>query len=170
MSVSKILGTLQSGLTTYRALTSGGSLLGTLHSGLSIYKAVTSGVGSFGGLIFTASIYRVMTPTNISGSTSSEWASHSMVQGKTRSEYLGPGLKQYKCDIILNAMNGVSPRTMLNEIQAMVEAGTVDYLIINNAPVGGCPFKLVGESDTWDEMIRYGLTSCTVSLELEEYA
>ena len=39
---------------------------------------------------------RVLTPANIEGSTSSNWATHSVIGGKDKSEYTGPGLKSYQ--------------------------------------------------------------------------
>lgn len=45
------------------------------------------GIGSFAGLVFTVSSWRVVTPDNINGSTSSNWAAHSVIGGKEKSEY-----------------------------------------------------------------------------------
>ena len=41
-------------------------------------------IGSFAGLVFTVSSWRVLTPDNISGSTSSNWATHSVIGGKDK--------------------------------------------------------------------------------------
>ena len=57
-------------------------------------------IGCYAGLIFTVSSWRVLTPTNITGSTSSNWATHSVIGGKDKSEYTGPGLKSYQFEIV----------------------------------------------------------------------
>lgn len=59
------------------------------------------GIGSFAGLVFTVSSWRVVTPDNINGSTSSNWAAHSVIGGKEKSEYVGPGLKEYQFELLL---------------------------------------------------------------------
>lgn len=108
--------------------------------------------------------------TNINGSTSSNWAAHSVIGGKEKSEYVGPGLKEYQFELLLNSQFGVNPRKVLNALQELCEAGAVDYFIINNRPLSRYPFKFEKMSDTWDVVHRFwGLKSCKVTLTLKEY-
>ena len=128
------------------------------------------GIGSFAGLVLTVSSWRVVTPDNINGSTSSNWAAHSVIGGKEKSEYVGPGLKEYQFELLLNSQFGVNPRKVLNALQELCEAGAVDYFIINNRPLSRYPFKFEKMSDTWDVVHRFwGLKSCKVTLTLKEY-
>lgn len=92
-------------------------------------------IGSFAGLVFTVSSWRVLTPDNISGSTSSNWATHSVIGGKDKSEYVSPGLREYQFNITLSSRLGVNPRKVFDALMDLCEAGAVDYFIINNRPV-----------------------------------
>lgn len=128
------------------------------------------GIGSYAGLVFTVSSWRVVTPSNISGSTSSNWAKHSVIGGKDRSEYTGPGLQKYQFELELSSQFGVNPRKTLMKLKQLCEAGAVDYFILNNAPVSQNPFKLTDIADSWGAMHRFwGLKDCKVTLTLEEY-
>lgn len=127
-------------------------------------------VGCYGGIVFSVSDRKVLTLNNLSGSTGSDWATHSTIYGKDRSQYMGPKLKKYKFDISLNALYGVRPRRLLKQLQAMAESGAVYYLIIGGSPIGTNPFKLTDVSDEWDCVLNGGeLVECKVSLTLEEY-
>ena len=56
-------------------------------------------------------------------------------------------------------------------VEGMVEAGTAEYLVIGNRPVGGNPFRLTGSSETWNTIFNRGeLAKATLSITLEEYA
>lgn len=50
-------------------------------------------VGSFMGRVFTVSSWRILTPSNLKGSTGSDWATHDVVGKKARSQYMAPKLK-----------------------------------------------------------------------------
>lgn len=50
-------------------------------------------IGSFMGRVFTVSHTKIFTPSNLKGSTGSDWATHEVVGGKARSEWVGPKLK-----------------------------------------------------------------------------
>lgn len=83
---------------------------------------------------------------------------------------MGPGLKEYQFELLLNSQFGVNPRKVLNALQELCEAGAVDYFIINNRPLSRYPFKFEKMSDTWDVVHRFwGLKSCKVTLTLKEY-
>lgn len=91
-------------------------------------------IGCYAGLIFTVSSWRVLTPDNITGSTSSNWATHSVIGGKDKSEYTGPGLKSYQFEIQLVSKLGVNPRKIFDALMKHCEAGTIDYFILSCKP------------------------------------
>ena len=127
-------------------------------------------IGSFAGLVFTVSSWRVLTPDNISGSTSSNWATHSVIGGKVKSEYVSPGLREYQFNITLSSRLGVNPRKVFDALMDLCEAGAVDYFIINNRPVSQNPFMLEKVADEWGAVHRFwGLTSGKLTLTLKEY-
>ena len=70
-------------------------------------------IGSFMGRVFTVSHTKIFTPSNLKGSTGSDWATHEVVGGKARSEWVGPKLKSYTFDLLLRAQDGVPPRSTL---------------------------------------------------------
>lgn len=117
------------------------------------------------------SSWRVLTPANITGSTSSNWATHSVIGGKDKSEYTGPGLKSYQFEIQLVSKLGVNPRKIFDALMKHCEAGTIDYFILNNKPMSQNPFKLTKVTAGWGAVHRFwGLKDGKVTLTLEEYA
>lgn len=79
-------------------------------------------IGSFMGRVFTVSHTKIFTPSNLKGSTGSDWATHEVVGGKARSEWVGPKLKSYTFDLLLRAQDGVPPRSTLDYFQRMAES------------------------------------------------
>ena len=62
-------------------------------------------------------------------------------------------------------------RSVLEAVEGMVEAGTAEYLVIGNRPVGKNPFRLTGSSETWSTIFSRGeLVKAALSITLEEYA
>lgn len=127
-------------------------------------------VGSYMGRVFTVSSRKIFTPSNLSGSTGSDWANHEIIGKKARSQWVGPKLKSYTMDILLRAQDGVSPRSTLEFFQRAAEGRKVDWFIIGGRPISEHPFKLVSVSDEWDAVLNGGaLIECHVSLTIEEY-
>ena len=119
-------------------------------------------VGTFGDIVFNVSHLQVLTPSN--------WADHSVLGGKTKSQYLGPRLKSYQMDVQLSSSFGVAPRTALARFQEMSENGEVHYLIIGLAPLSMNKFTIESVSEAWDVVGRMGvLMECKVSLTFREY-
>ena len=127
--------------------------------------------GVWGDTIFSVGHIKVLTPSNVKGSSGADWAEHSVLEGKTRTQYMGPKLRSYQMDVLLSASHGTAPRSTLKKLQKASEEGEAHYLIIGLSPLGDYPFRLTDISDAWDTIGRYGiLTECTVSLTFEEYA
>lgn len=127
-------------------------------------------VGTYGDVVFSVGHLRVLTPSNVSGEIGADWATHEVVGGKSRSQYIGPALRTYQMDLKLSASFGVNPRMMLTRLHEMCENGEVHYLIIGPAPLSTNKFKLTSLSETWDVIARMGiLTECTVTASFEEY-
>lgn len=127
-------------------------------------------VGSFMGRVFTVSSRKIFTPSNLKGSTGSDWASHDIIGRKARSQWVGPKLKSYTMDILLRAQDGVSPRSTLDFFQRVAESQQVDWFVIGGRPISDNPFRLVSVSDEWDAILNGGaLIECKVSLTIEEY-
>lgn len=127
-------------------------------------------VGSFMGRVFEVSSHRVLTPSNLKGSTGSDWATHETVGRKARSQWIAPKLKSYSCDILLRAQDGVSPRSTLEYFQRMAESGRADWFVVGGKPLSQYPFKILSVSDEWNAVLNGGaLVECKISLTIEEY-
>jgi len=128
-------------------------------------------VGTLGrSIIFEVSDERVMTFRDFGREVSGRWAAHEVMQAKPRSEFLGAGMQSVSLTITLSATLGVRPRAVLQAVEAMVETGAAEYLVIGTGPVGRNPFKLVGASETWDAVYNRGeLAKATLTITLEEY-
>lgn len=127
-------------------------------------------VGCFEELVFAVSSDAVFTMQGMQGSTGSRWAVHDVVGGKGRSQYIGPALKKFSFDVVLDAGYGMDPRAELEKMQQMAEEGRVGYLIVGSAPIGMCRYKLTDVSDEWETVVSGGkLVRCTVNLSMEEY-
>lgn len=93
-----------------------------------------------------------------------------VINGKAKPEYIGPKLKEYTCDILLDAAHGVNPRKMLKRLTQMAEDGEVHYFIIGFAPLSENRFRITDVSESWDAVIKHGLlVQCKVSLTIKEY-
>ncbi len=127
-------------------------------------------IGSFMGMVFTVSREKVLTPRNFKGSTGSDWATHDVVGGKSRSEWTGPKLKSYSFDLLLRAQDGVPPRATLDALQRYAESNATDYFVIGGSPLSPFPFKITELSEEWGAVLVGGeMIECTVSLTVEEY-
>lgn len=128
-------------------------------------------VGSLGSsILFTVSDRQVLTFSNMTREISGRWASHEAMGVKPKAEFLGPDCQKVALDIQLSASLGVRPRRVLEAIEAMVESGAAEYLIIGSRPVGRNPFRVTSSSETWDTVYSGGeLAQAKVSLILEEY-
>lgn len=128
-------------------------------------------VGSLGSkILFTVSDEQVLTFSNLTRETAGRWAAHEAMGVKPRAEFLGPDCQKVSLDVQLSAALGVRPRRVLEAVEALVESGEAEYLIIGSRPVGRNPFRVTGSSEAWDAVYSGGeLARAKVTLTLEEY-
>lgn len=128
-------------------------------------------IGTLGKkIIFEVSDDVALTFSGMTRDISGRWADHETMGTKPKPEFLGPGNQTITLPITLSATLGVRPRTMLELVEAMVESGTAEYLVIGTRPVGKNPFRLTASSETWDVVYSRGeLAKATVTVTLEEY-
>ena len=130
-----------------------------------------SEVGNWGSSItFEVSSDRVLTFSGFQRNVNSRWKDHSVINGKPRSEFAGPGLSDQSMTVVLSAADGVNPRETIEELEKAVETGTVDYLFVGGKKVGENMVKLDSISEAWDTMIEDGkLVKATLTLTFSEY-
>lgn len=128
-------------------------------------------IGTLGKkIIFEVSDDVALTFNGMTRDISGRWADHETMGTKPKPEFLGPGNQTITLPITLSATLGVRPRTMLELVEAMVESGAAEYLVIGTRPVGKNPFRLTASSETWDVVYSRGeLAKATVTITLEEY-
>lgn len=128
-------------------------------------------IGSLGSkIIFQVSDETALFFTELNREISGRWAVHETMGTKPKPEFLGPGNQSITMPIYLSAGLGVHPRSVLEEIEAMVETGAAEYFIIGTKPVGKNPFRVIASSEAWGHIYSRGeLAKATVSISLEEY-
>lgn len=129
-------------------------------------------IGNWGSVIkFEVSTRKMLTFQNMKRTVSGRWESHSILNKKPKGEFKGPDASGVTLDILLSAGHGVSPRTMINNIEAAVESGRAEYLYIGGKKVGSGKLVIESVSETWDEVWNNGeLVKATVSLTFSEYS
>lgn len=127
-------------------------------------------IGNLGGLItFEVSSDKVLTFNRMQRSVKGRWATHDVIGGKTKSEFLGAGNAGISLQIFLSAAHGVKPRTTLERIADAVERGEYFPLVIGGRAVG-TNWRITSASETWNKVLEKGvLVEASVTLNLEEY-
>ena len=69
-------------------------------------------VGSFGPVVFEVTDKKVFTPDSRSRTNTSNWATHDRIEGKSRSQYLSPGLTQVQYKVRIRADMGILESTL----------------------------------------------------------
>lgn len=127
-------------------------------------------IGSFGDTVFKVSDKAVFTFNDLKMTIGSRWSTQEVINGKPRSQFLGPDLIKVSFDITVTASMGVKPRETIDKLRAKVESGAVDNLVIGGRPISDNPFCLKDVSATFGEIFNGGeLYSAKLSLSLEEY-
>ena len=104
-------------------------------------------IGTLGSrIVFEVSDETALILQEMTREISGRWAIHETMGAKPKAEFLGPGLQSVTLPIYLSAGLGVRPRTVLERVEGMVEAGTAEYLVIGGFSVAiltlGCNLML----------------------------
>lgn len=128
-------------------------------------------VGSWGNiLIFEVSDDKILTFNKLTRSVGSEWAKHSRIGLKDKSEFVRPTVQKLTFTISLNAMLGVRPRAMLEAIEKAIETGQVNTFVVGGKKIGKNRWKIKSVSEAWDTFLNKGeLVKAKVNVTMEEY-
>ncbi len=128
-------------------------------------------VGNFGkSIVFKVSDSYVFTPNNFTKKVSGKWNTHDIMLKKPKPEFNGADQGEITYKIILDAVLGVRPRTVLETLENMVEKGTADILVIGGRQVGKNEWVITSMSETWDVVYNGGeLVQATCSITMKEY-
>lgn len=127
-------------------------------------------IGVFGNLRFRVNDSRVLTFKNLKREVSASWNTIERIGQKPLSEYGGAKLQTVSFDITLDASLGVKPRSLLQQIENMVESGQINILIIGKRLIGKNKWVITKSSEIWDVVLSKGdLLRANVTLTLQEY-
>lgn len=120
--------------------------------------------------IFRVSEKDALIIQSIGRSVGAEWATHSRIGAKDRSEFLRPSLQGFTFTMVLDAGLGVKPRANLAKLEELVEKGAVNPLILGGQRVGRNRFCITSTSEKWEYFLPGGeLLRATVSVTMKEY-
>lgn len=128
-------------------------------------------VGNLGKLItFEVSSSKVLTFDQMQRSVKGRWATHDVIGGKVKSEFLGADVASITLPIYLSSMHGVRPRRTIELINDAIESGQYFTFVIGGRAVGRYQWRITSSSETWDKVILNGiLVEAKLTLTLEEY-
>lgn len=128
-------------------------------------------IGNFGKLItFRTSRDKILTFRDFNRDGGARWTTHSRINRKPLTQFLGPDIDTFSFEVVLDAAHGVKPRKTLDRIRKYKDAGTPAYLIIKGKKVSKYKLVITKMSETWDEIYNKGeLVRATVKLEFQEY-
>lgn len=131
----------------------------------------TDKIGHFGETImFMVKEGKVFTFSNLTRTVSGRWATHSSINKREKTEFLGPALASNTMTIILDASLGVKPLKVIKEIEKAVHKGIAEHLVIGGKKISTNKYRITEMSEAWDVILNDGaLYKATLNLTFEEY-
>lgn len=129
-------------------------------------------IGHFGTtIIFTVNNNKVLTFSDLNRTVSGRWATHSAINKREKTEFIGPGLANMTMTIVLDAGLGVKPRSVIKSIETAINKGTAEHLVIGGKKISSNKYRITQMSEMWDIVTKDGeLYKATANLTFEEYA
>lgn len=126
-------------------------------------------IGSFAGVVFKVSTDEVQTFRGLTRTTRSRYANHEVIGTKPVKEYLGPGLSTMSFAMELRADLGVNPMEMIRRLDTAMASGASFPFILGGKNLG--EYSILTKGEEYGIILQNGaVVSCTIDLELEEYA
>lgn len=128
-------------------------------------------VGNFGSkIVFETSDRKILTFSGLTKKVSGEYAKHSVVGQKDRTEFTGPGIISINFKIMLDVTLGIRPREVMDRIEEAVESGETEYLVIGGRPLSRNKFYILSVSEAFDVVMSHGeIARATLNISMEEY-
>lgn len=125
-------------------------------------------IGVLGPITFEVSADKVRTWRDAKRAGASRWATHDVIAGKPKKEFVGPGLDKITLTVRLDIERGVVPRDELRQMREQRDQGNVLQFTVGGELVGDYSIEALDEE--WTRVSRTGvLTTAVVTLTLEEY-
>ncbi len=128
-------------------------------------------IGNFGSrIVFETSDMRIMAFSDMTQNVSGKYSKHSVIGQKDRPEFTGPENRRVSFRIVLDALRGIRPREIMENIEAAVETGEVEYLVIGCRPIGKNKFYISSVSESMDVVLCGGeIARASLNISMEEY-
>lgn len=128
-------------------------------------------IGSWGTAItFKVSDSEAVVLSSMSRTVGAEYAEHSRIGDKSRSEFIRSKLQTISFSMILDAGLGAKPRDTMDAIAKECEKGTAEYFVLGGKRVGSNRWRIDSINETWETMLTKGeLYRATVSVTMTEY-
>jgi len=125
-------------------------------------------IGIFGSVVFETSSDRVRTFADFKRSGEARYGEHGRIGRKGILEFLGPGIEQISFSMLFSVSLGLNPRTEIDRLRDLRDAGEVETLILGGKPLGD--FVVTSLSETWKRMDNAGrLLAAETAVTLKEY-
>ena len=126
-------------------------------------------IGNLGSrIVFETSGQKALTFSSMTQKVSGKYARHSVSGQKDRPEFTGAGNRTAALKVMVDVTLGVRPRDIIASIEAVVESGEVNYLVIGGRPMGR--YYISSLSEAYDVVWGGGeIVRASLDLNLEEY-
>ncbi len=126
-------------------------------------------IGYFGDIIFETSDKRILSFSNFTRATSSNFVDHQLINQKPMTEFIAPGLDEVTFTIILNNRFGVDVKKEMDRWLEKARFGDAEILCVG-VPIGVDKWTVRSVSQAWNVIYNNGLiTSAKVDITLKEY-
>lgn len=128
-------------------------------------------IGHFGKkIVFATSDKKILTFNAFTQTVYGNWGIHKVIHAKPKKEFTGPGARKVTFRMAIDATLGVRPRKTLEALEAAVEKGAAEYLVIGGKAIGKNKFVITEMSEAWGTIYSRGeLARAEVSVTMEEY-
>ena len=128
-------------------------------------------IGNWGaGLTFQVDSEKQFPFRDMTRKVSARWATHKIVQGYTRAEYLGIDQGSITMEVTFSAERGQHPYKDISRLNKACKAGVVNYLYVGGKRVGNCKWYIDQISEDWKEVWNQGeLVKATCKITFKEY-
>lgn len=126
-------------------------------------------IGSFGRTAFVASSDQVRTFRDMQKTNQPRFAEHAVIGKKPVIEFVGPSLNEFTFNIRLDVALGINPRTEIDQLSDIRDAGQAQPLVIGGKFEGNYVIQSMAESRNYFDN-RGNILVAVISLTLKEAA
>ncbi|AMW99305.1 phage tail protein [Rummeliibacillus stabekisii] len=134
-------------------------------------KKAKTKLGSFAGITFVVSRKKILTFSELKRDDVARWTDHEVLNGKSISEFLGPGLSAISLKIELRKSLGISnPYSQLSKLRKFASNGKTSAFILGKNTISNGKFKIESIGQEFEEIAPNGeVLTISVDLTLKEF-